>query len=173
MRQRTLVLDIAEQTRRALWEVRNVMDCVPQALWSRPYCGMPVWKHIYHMLHSLDRWFANPRDPAYQEPPFHTPGLNDLDTPPQGSLSRETLTAYLTQVGERTMAYLEELDDAALEERPQGCEFTRMTLILGQHRHLSTHMGMLMGFIIAETGRWPRVLGLERPMPQGTYDRFF
>jgi hypothetical protein len=22
--------------------------------------GMPIWKHLYHTLHSLDRWFINP-----------------------------------------------------------------------------------------------------------------
>ena len=23
-------------------------------------CGMPVWKHAYHMLHSCDQWFISP-----------------------------------------------------------------------------------------------------------------
>ncbi|MBD5450835.1 MAG: hypothetical protein HDR28_11980 [Lachnospiraceae bacterium] len=44
MRQNTLIEIIEEQTNRALWEVRNVIDCVPDELWSKEYCGMPGWK---------------------------------------------------------------------------------------------------------------------------------
>jgi hypothetical protein len=24
-------------------------------------CDLPVWKHVYHMLHSCDQWFINPK----------------------------------------------------------------------------------------------------------------
>ncbi len=34
------------------------------------------------------------------------------------------------------------------------------------------HMGMLMGFIIDDTGLWPRVLGLENPFPEGEYNKY-
>jgi hypothetical protein len=34
-------------------------------------------------------------------------------------------------------------------------------------------MGMIMGFIIAETGMWPRVTGLEGDIPVGDYDKFY
>jgi hypothetical protein len=40
---------------------------------------MPLWKHAYHLLHSADRWFINPA--CFEEPPFHTPGLNSLSMP--------------------------------------------------------------------------------------------
>ncbi len=46
---------IREQTRRALWEVGNVVDCIPESMWDAPYCGMLLYKHVYHMLHSLDQ----------------------------------------------------------------------------------------------------------------------
>ncbi len=23
-------------------------------------CDMPIWKHVYHMLHSIDQWYINP-----------------------------------------------------------------------------------------------------------------
>lgn len=35
-------------------------------------CDMPIWKHVYHMLHSCDQWFINPNE--YTEPDFHEPG---------------------------------------------------------------------------------------------------
>ena len=25
-------------------------------------CDMPIWKHCYHMLHSLDQWYINPKE---------------------------------------------------------------------------------------------------------------
>ncbi len=46
-------------------------------------------------------------------------------------------------------------------------------MILAQFRHLHTHMGMLMGFVIDDTGLWPRVLGLEKPFPEGDYEKYF
>lgn len=41
---------IREQTNRALWEVGNVIKCIPEDIWGKEYCGMPLWKHVYHML---------------------------------------------------------------------------------------------------------------------------
>lgn len=60
MIQDRLIDIIEEQTNRALWEVKNVIECVPDDLWEKTYCDMPCWKHIYHMLHSFDRWYMNP-----------------------------------------------------------------------------------------------------------------
>ena len=75
MKQNTLVEIIEEQTGRALWEVRNLIDCVPDQLWNKEYCEMPCFKHIYHMLHSLDLWYINPRDKNFQEPDIHEANL--------------------------------------------------------------------------------------------------
>lgn len=52
MQQETLVAIIEEQTRRALWEVNHVIACIPESLWDKCYCEMPIWKHVYHRLHS-------------------------------------------------------------------------------------------------------------------------
>ena len=41
---------IKEQTNRALWEVENVIACIPDAMWEKEYCGMPLWKHVYLSL---------------------------------------------------------------------------------------------------------------------------
>lgn len=45
---------IKEQADGALWSVGNVIECVPDEMWDKLYCDMPLWKHIYHMLLSLD-----------------------------------------------------------------------------------------------------------------------
>lgn len=168
-----LVGIIEDQTKRALWEVKNVIACVPDELWNKKYCGMPCWKHIYHMLHSLDLWYINPRDRNFQEPAIHKKDLNNLDVESDQALSRSEIDAYFASIEKKLEAYLSALTDGKLLEYPPDCEYCRFTLILAQFRHLHSHMGMIMGFIIDDTGRWPRVLGLEKPFPEGEYDRYF
>lgn len=149
---------IEDQTARALWELENVIACVPDGLWEKKYCGAPLWQHIYHTLHSLDRWMVNPN--RYEEPAFHEEGLNDLDQQVHKPLSRDQLEAYRAEVSGKIRHYVQSLTEAQLTETPPGCPWDRFTLILAQFRHLHSHMGMFMGFIIAETGLWPKVLGL-------------
>ena len=150
--------EIREQHARAMWEVENVLACIPDAIWDKQYCGMPLYKHVYHTLHSLDRWFINPA--LYEEPAFHVENLNNLDVVTAKALPRAWMEEYLRQIGAKLDGYLAGLREEDLLACSEGCTWTRFTLILGQYRHLHTHMGMLMGFVIAETGLWPRVLGL-------------
>ncbi len=168
--QNSLCAIINDQTERALWEVNNVINCIPDDEWGVCYCGMPVYKHVYHMLHSLDRWLINPSE--YNEPSFHAEGLNDLDTVTHTSLSRAQMKGYYSAIAARITSYVSSLSDDVLLQKPDGCAYTRFTLLLAQFRHLHTHMGMLMGFTVAATGRWPRVVGLEGEIPKGQYDPF-
>lgn len=173
MEQESFVEIISDQTRRALWEVENVIDCVPDQYWDEEYCNMPLWKHIYHMLHSLDLWFINPRDKSFQEPVFHEEALNDLDAVSSKKLTRSEIETYFVQIKERLENYIGRLQDNELLEMPKECEYTRFTLIIAQFRHLHTHMGMIMGFIVADTGLWPKVVGLEGQIPKGKYHKYF
>ncbi len=173
MDKKVLAEVIVNQTRRALWEVKNVIDCVPDELWDKKYCEMPCWKHIYHMLHSLDLWYINPRDKDYTEPDIHEKDLNNLDAISCRCLSKEEINSYFFATEKKIEAYVAALSDEELSTKPQDCEYDRFTLILAQFRHLHSHMGMIMGFIIADTGLWPRVLGLEKPFPVGEYDKYF
>lgn len=172
MEQNTCCDVIREQTLRALWEVKNVIDCVPDGLWDREYCGMPCWKHIYHTLHSLDLWYMNPRDKTFVEPDIHEKDLNNLDVVSGKRLSRNEINGYFADIDRKIKEYIRTLTDERLLEFPPDCEYTRFTLILAQFRHLHSHMGMLMGFIIDDTGLWPRVLGLEKPIPDGAYSKY-
>ena len=97
-------------------------------------CDMPIWKHVYHTLHSLDQWYINPE--VYTEPDFHEPNLNSLDDyDNQKVLSREMLIDYFETIKEKIMEYLNSLSDEDLYEKPDGCEYNRLSLILGQFRH--------------------------------------
>lgn len=173
MEQNSYLSIITDQTARALWEMNNIISCIPDELWNKSYCAMPMWKHVYHMLHSLDLWFINPSDPQYQEPDIHVKDLNNLDIISEKSLTRREIADYAAKTGQKIMTYLGQLTAGELLSRPENCEYSRFTLIMAQHRHLHTHMGMLMGFIIDETGLWPRVLGLEHEIPAGQYHPFF
>lgn len=172
MEQICLVDIIKDQTERALWEVNNVIDCIPDELWNKEYCEMPCWKHVYHMLHSLDRWYINPRDITYMEPSIHVEHLDNLDIPTDNILSRDEIMQYYEAIKVKINTYITSLQDSQLLEFPKECEYTKFTLILGQFRHLHSHMGMIMGFIIDDTGLWPRVLGLEHPIPMNDYSKY-
>lgn len=50
MKQNTLNEIIADQTKRALWEVKNVIDCVPDSLWNKEYCFIT---HCIHLIFGL------------------------------------------------------------------------------------------------------------------------
>ncbi|MBE6754164.1 MAG: DinB family protein [Ruminococcaceae bacterium] len=169
-----IIIDAAE---RMLWELGNVIDCcydskMPEGFWDKPFCGMPVWRHVYHTLHSLDRWLINP---AVYEPamPFAGEVPSDLDTPLEVRMSPEQLVEYKEAVYTKVREYVMGIDESGLLEKPVGCKHTRFTLILGQMRHLHTHMGMLMGFVIGESGLWPAVLGTTREIPVGKYNKFW
>ena len=166
------MLDIIKDTTdRSLWSLNNVIDCIPDLYWKKEYCEMPLWKHIYHTLHSLDRWYVNPF--VYEEPDFHKPGLDNLDVKADGYLPRDLMKAYYAQIKNKIENHLNGLTDEQLSETPPGCPYTRFQIILAQHRHLDMHIGMLMGYIIAGEGLWPRVLGLKDEIPTKEYEKYF
>lgn len=144
---------------------KKVIDCVPD-----------VAAYIYHTLHSLDVWYINTCDENYSELRIHRENLNNLDIKPADNikLSRADIDYYYNKIRIKINNYLSELNDNLLCEKPDNCNYDRFTLILAQFRHLHSHMGMLMGVIIDDTGLWPRVLGLELPIPNDdTYNKYF
>ena len=173
MEQKNFVAIIQDLTEKALWEVKNVIIAVPDELWNSCYCDMPMWKHIYHTLHSLDLWFMNPRDKNFPEPWIHEKDLNNLDNIISKTLSRDEINQYICDISSKISTYVSNLRDEELLSKPDNCEYIKFTLILAQFRHLHTHLGMIMGFIICDTGKWPRVLGLENPIPNGSYNIYF
>ena len=122
-------------------------------------CDFPVWKHVYHALHSCDQWFINPFD--YDEPDFHEPDLNSLNVMTEKVLTREDLAAYLEAVRSKLLRYVDSLTDDMLCEIPPGCKSNRLSLILSQFRHFYAHLGNINATTILATNQWPRVVGLS------------
>lgn len=166
--------DIRYLTNRALWETENLIKCIPDELWSKRYDEIPMWKYLYHMLYSMDRWFINPKDSSYSDPEFHTETLADLNVVPKDELiSREQLEAYFYDIQDKIQKYIEVLKDEALNENPENCDISRLRLILGQYRHWHRHMGIIYGFIIEDTGKWPYVLNMSRKYPDEPMPNWF
>jgi len=157
---RNLADAIAEQT-----EVLfiNLATAIKTCDMDYVLCGMPVWKHVYHALHSCDRWFINPD--RYAEPSFHELNLNSLDHLSEKRLSREELQEFYLAVQRKITAYLSALTDDMLHEKPEGCKYNRMSLILGQFRHVCCHMGNINATTIIATGKWPRCVGRDSSFP--------
>ena len=125
MRETSYHAVIAEMTVRALWELQNLLDCIPDALWDRCYGGAPLWQHVYHTLHELDQWFINPRDTDFVEPPIHTPHLQELHIYPAVRLDRPAIDDYFYTIKAKLSIYLTSLHDEDLLQRPDNCEWTR------------------------------------------------
>lgn len=122
-------------------------------------CGMPIWKHCYHTLHSLDQWYINPYD--YTEPPFHEDKLNSLDYLDENGkvLTREELTEYFKTIQTKIINYLDNLSDEDLYEIPKDCKYNRLEHVLGQFRHFHCHMGNINAAAMLTRNQWPRVVG--------------
>ena len=116
-------------------------------------CNAPCWRWVYHALHSADKWFINPF--VYEEPSFHTDGMDNPDNQTDVTLSDSELLAYLDQIENKTLSYLDSLTDDMLYKKPEKCPYTRMELVLRQYRHLSFHTGMLNDQTALANGLFP------------------
>jgi hypothetical protein len=147
--------------------IEFIFDFVDDDLLAQPMCRWPLWRQLYHMLHSVDQWFINPFE--FQEP--HVNGavikaLNtEVDTEP---MSKGLLHEYYRDIESRVRSYLSTLSDSDLLERPSGSPLSRFDLILGQSRHVMYHVGMIHGCLVMATGTIPdyRGLGITDPPTQ-------
>lgn len=131
----------------------NIKTSIHTYDWDALCCGSPCWRWVYHALHSADKWFINPFD--YEEAAFHEEGLDDPDRPCSKILTDEELVCYLDGIEQKTYDYLDSLTDDMLYEKPAGCRYTRMELVLRQFRHISFRTGMLNGQTVLSTGQFP------------------
>ena len=86
--------------------------------------------------------------------------------------SGDQIDDYFYTIKAKLSLYLTSLHDEDLLQRPENCTWTRFTLILAQFRHWHLHLGMLMGFVQADTGLCPRTLPPSTDIPTGPYDPY-
>jgi hypothetical protein len=137
-------------------------DSVSDSMLRTIVTEMPLWKHFYHMLHSLDQWFANPF--VFSEPEFHERGLNSLTDQSGDFPGKEKLFSYFKAIKTKIHGYLDNLDDGDIDGKPEQSKFDRLTLILAQFRHFMYHIGIIHCCVYKLTGKFPEYVGLSSPI---------
>jgi hypothetical protein len=154
---------LKQQTQILFANIETTFQAAEKFDFNKSTIRAPLWKHFYHMLHSLDQWFINPF--RYTEPDFHTTGLNLIDhADSEKSLSRHALHEYYKSIRVKTEKYLQQFDVVYLQECPLGSEFNGFTLILAQFRHVMYHIGFIHACIMQETGKMPEFIGISPPL---------
>ena len=148
----------------------NVRDQIQMADLEAVFDGENNSRYIFHYLHSLDRFFINPCDYVYEgEKLFGIPeNLSVIDSNREGYVAdstivieREKLLSYLDYVEEKINSYFETLTAEELLQKPKGCDYSRLELILAQFRHLMWHVGLSSGITFSATGKWNHFTGLS------------
>lgn len=148
----------------------NVREQIQMADLETVFDGENNSRYIFHYLHSLDRFFINPCDYVYEgEKLFGIPeNLSVIDSNREGYVAdstivieREKLLSYLDYVEEKINLYFETLTAEDLLQKPKGCDYSRLELILAQFRHLMWHVGLSSGITFSAKGEWNHFTGLS------------
>ena len=148
----------------------NIRDQIEVAELEAVFDGVNGSRYIFHYLHSMDRFFINPVNYEYEgEKLFGIPeNLSVISTAREGYvadtsivISREKLLAYFEYVKNKIEKYLNELTGDQLLQKPEGCEYTRLELILGQFRHQMWHVGLSSAITFEGKKIWNEFTGLS------------
>ena len=148
----------------------NIEEQINKAELSAVFDGVNNSRYIFHNLHSMDRFFINPIGYVYKgEELFGIPeNLSVISTKRAGYepdtsivISREQLLDYLGYVKAKINSYFDSLKAEELTQKPEGCEYTRLELILAQFRHMMWHTGLSSGITFEATGEWNEFTGLS------------
>ena len=116
------------------------------------------------------RFFINQIDYVYEgEKLFGIPeNLSVIATDREGYVDdisivipREKLLAYFEYVKNKIEAYFESLTAEALLQKLEGCEYTRLELILAQFRHQMWHAGLSSAITFEGKNIWNEFTGLS------------
>jgi hypothetical protein len=119
-----------------------------------------VWRQMYHLLYSLDKYFISPDD--FVEPPFHEDGLNYFDIETKRNLTKGQLWNYYSDIKGRISGYLDILKDNDLLDKPSKCNLSKFDLIMAQHRHVIYNLGIIDVLVLQITNVMPRYVSLNQ-----------
>ncbi len=148
----------------------NVKDQIRIADLEIPVDAENNSRYIFHYLHSLDKFFINPIEYVYEgETLFGIPEyLSVVDSKREGYekdasivISRDQLLDYFEYVEKKITAYFEVLTAQDLLQKPEGGEYTRLEIILGQFRHLMWHVGFSSAAALFSKKEWNTYKGLN------------
>ena len=148
----------------------NIRDQIEVAELEAVFDGVNGSRYIFHNLHSMDRFFINPVSYIYEgEKLFGIPeNLSVISTAREGYvedtsivISREKLLAYFEYVKSKIEKYFDQLTGDQLLQKSEGCEYTRLELILGQFRHQMWHVGLSSAITFEGKKIWNEFTGLS------------
>ena len=148
----------------------NIEEQINKADLEAVFDGVNNSRYIFHYLHSMDRFFINSIGYVYEgEKLFGIPeNLSVISTSRAGFepdtsivISRQQLLDYFGYVRAKINSYFDTLTPEGLTDTPEGCEYTRLELILAQFRHMMWHVGLSSGITFQAKGEWNEFTGLK------------
>jgi hypothetical protein len=157
---------IRTQSKQIFANIQSILDVVNEENLNSTIGVFPVWKQLYHLLHSMDQNFVDPAD--FTEPSFHTKNLDVIFLEAGESPGLARLVEYFEHVRVKIEAYIASLDDRSLEVTVafRDMRLTRMELILAQFRHIFYHVGYLHCCFKTLNGKTPDYVGLYETIPE-------
>ena len=148
----------------------NIRDQIEVAELEAVFDGVNGSRYIFHYLHSMDRFFINPVSYIYEgEKLFGIPeNLSVISSEREGYVEdtsivipREKLLAYFKYIKNKIEVYFDGLTSEELLQKPEGNEYTRLELILGQFRHQLWHVGLSSAITFEGKKIWNEFTGLN------------
>lgn len=148
----------------------NIRDQIEVAELEAVFDGVNGSRYIFHYLHSMDRFFINPVSYVYEgEKLFGIPeNLSVISSEREGYvedtsivISRDKLFAYFEYIKNKIEVYFDGLTSEELLQKPEGNEYTRLELILGQFRHQLWHVGLSSAITFEGKKIWNEFTGLN------------
>lgn len=148
----------------------NIRDQIEVADLEKVFDGVNGSRYIFHNLHSMDRFFINPVSYVYEGEKLFgiSENLSVISTAREGYvedtsivISREKLLAYFEYVKSKIENYFDQLTAEELLQKPEGCEYTRLEMILGQFRHQMWHVGFSSAITFEGKKVWNEFTGLS------------
>ncbi len=148
----------------------NIRDQIEVAELEAVFDGVNGSRYIFHYLHSMDRFFINPVSYVYEgEKLFGIPeNLSVISSAREGYvedtsivISRDKLLAYFEYIKNKIEVYFDGLTSEELLQKPEGNEYTRLELILGQFRHQLWHVGLSSAITFEGKKIWNEFTGLN------------
>ncbi|MBN1410973.1 MAG: DinB family protein [Spirochaetales bacterium] len=157
---------IKKQSKQIFQNIEAIFDVVNEENIFNMAGVFPIWKQLYHLLHSMDQNFVNPSD--FTEPRFHSKNLNVIFMDTGNSLSRQQLWEYFLAVRKKIETYISGLNDDILEEiiTFRDMRLTKMELIIAQFRHIFYHIGYIHCCFKILNGETPEYIGLYKVIPE-------
>ena len=139
--------------------LKNTVEICPNELWSADNNGLPVWNHIVHALMGSDFWlrldYSEDFKFSFQLPDNVSGKLlgDEWCTEGDGFMTKEQVMDCFKVFDIKKDSFFDSLTDEMLCRKIlDDMEFTYLSVICAQIRHIMCHVGMCEDAILAAGG---------------------